>query len=381
MKAVPCLTWLLFIGTFVAQAGEVTIQSTDVHGNMTFNELTTATGYRVDWATNLLETAWKTSAPPGIAMIPATGAGTQSVTVDVQQARVFFRVVATLLPPSGMVLIPDGRFVMGNATNVFPASEGIAGETPQHTVYVSSFWMDQHEVTKALWDEVKTWADANGYFFNHSGSGKGTSYPVHTVDWYDAVKWCNARSEKEGLTPCYRTNGVTYWSGTNNNVECDWSANGYRLPTEAEWEKAARGGVADTRFPWTDYTNNISHAKANHYADSGLFGYDLSNGYHPSYSGGGPPYTSPVGSFAPNGYGLYDMAGNVWEWCWDWYSSTYYDTSPDADPTGPSSGTFRMLRGGGWSYNAALARLAKRDVNYLPSIAYNSGGFRCVRGP
>ena len=103
--------------------------------------------------------------------------------------------------------------------------------------------------------------------------------------------------------------------GNNNNVVCDWSANGYRLPTEAEWEKASRGRMAGTRFPWTDYTNNISHEKANYYGHFYQYpaDYDLSDGYHPTYATGGIPYTSPVGSFAPNGYGLYDIVGNVWE--------------------------------------------------------------------
>ena len=188
---------------------------------------------------------------------------------------------------------------MGNATNVFPASEGYSDELPQHTVYVSAFYMDRYEVTKALWDEVKTWADTNGYAFENAGSGKATNHPVHTVNWYDVVKWCNARSEKEGLTPCYTTNGVTYKTGNDNNVVCNWSANGYRLPTEAEWEKAARGGVADTRFPWTDYTNKISHAKANYYGNSGSYSYDLSSGYHPTYSNGRLSLQQSSGELCP----------------------------------------------------------------------------------
>jgi sulfatase modifying factor 1 len=283
--------------------------------------------------------------------------------------------------PSGMVLIPAGNLVMGNATNIFPAGEGQTDELPQHTVNVSGFYMDRHEMTKALWDEVKTWAATHGYAFDHAGSGKAANHPVHTVSWYDVVKWCNARSQKEGLTPCYTANGVTYKTGNNSNVVCNWSANGYRLPTEAEWEKASRGGVANTRFPWMDYTNKISHAKANYEGRSDIYSYDLSSGYHPTYATGGTPYSSPVGSFAPNGYGLYDMAGNMEEWCWDWYDGNYYSSSPGTDPKGPASSpdSYRVLRGGSWAARAHYTRCANRG-SYYPDVEFDVIGFRCARG-
>ena len=378
MKTMKWMLRLALIGTLTVQANDLVIQSFETSGELTFNEMTNATKYRVDWTTNLIEVAWSTSAPPGVAAIPAAGSGTRTVTVGVQQIKSFYRVVATLLP-SVMVLIPAGSFMMGNATNVFSASEGYSDELPQHTVNVSAFYMDRYEVTKALWDEVKTWANTNGYVFENTGSGKAANHPVHTVNWYDVAKWCNARSEKEGLTPCYTTNGVTYKTGNNSNVVCNWSAKGYRLPTEAEWEKAARGGVENTRFPWTDYTNNISHAKANYYGKSGSYSYDLSSGYHPTYATGGYPYSSPVGSFAPNGYGLYDMAGNMWEWIWDGYSSSGYSSSPGTDPKGAASGSLRVLRGGSWYFSALITRCAHRYYNYPDYESYYMG-FRCVRG-
>lgn len=285
-------------------------------------------------------------------------------------------------PPSvAMVLIPAGSFQMGDSFR-----EGDSDERPVHTVTVSAFYMDKYEVAKAFWDEVANWAAANGYDIKaEDGSGKAGSHPVIDVTWYEAVKWANARSEREGLTPCYYTDGTqrtVYRTGRVNvpNDAVKWSGCGYRLPTEAEWEYAARGGCAGRRFPWCD-TDTIQHARANYYSDS-RYSYDTSptRGYHPTYATGGEPYTSPVGSFAPNGYGLYDMAGNVWEWVWDWYNEGYYTFSPGSDPRGPASGSRRVVRGGSWANYAVYCRVASRDYG-APDSSYVSIGFRAVRPP
>jgi formylglycine-generating enzyme required for sulfatase activity len=286
--------------------------------------------------------------------------------------------------PQGMALIPSGSFAMGNPTNIFLASEGVTNELPQHTVNVRAFYMDIYEVTKALWDEVRTFNSGNGYSL-YIGDGKDPGHPVINVNWYEALKWCNARSELEGLTPVYYTDAnltMLYKSGQVHPF-VDWNANGYRLPTEAEWEKAARGGVADTRFPWTDYTNRISWAKANYYGAGSFYSYDL-NGtigeFSPYFQDAVFPYTSPVGYFAPNGYGLYDMAGNTMEWCWDNYQADYYASSPSNDPRGPAGSLlYRVMRGGSWQFQAVYARIAFRSYAD-PTEARQYISFRCVRG-
>jgi len=287
----------------------------------------------------------------------------------------FFLVNPTTVPEMEFALIPAGSFEMGDQSD---PKVGWDEELPVHTVYVSAFYMAKYETTKELWDEVRGWGLANGYTDLPAGNGsfasKRANHPVHSINWYAMVEWCNARSQMEGLTPCYTVSGAVYTTGSSDAVSCNWAASGYRLPTEAEWEKAARGGVVGKNFPWGD---TISHSQANYYSDS-YFSYDVSptRGYHPDYAVGEDPYTSPVGSFAANGYGLYDMAGNVWEWCWDWFDS--YASSPGSDPRGPASGSHRVFRGGSWDGLADNCRAAYRCFNN-PSDTNCEGGFRLAR--
>ena len=263
------------------------------------------------------------------------------------------------------ILIPAGSFTMGRT------SGEVYGDAPPVTVTLSAFYIGKNEVTKELWDEVYTWAKSNGYndfsvFFNN---GKPSNHPVTSISWFDAVKWCNARSQKEGLIPCYTVNGSVMKNGTTAPT-MNWTANGYRLPTEAEWEKAARGGVSGKRFPWGGDT--ISHDQANYRSNTGFF--------HPIYSSNTVgPYTSPIGSFAENGYGLNDMAGNVWEWCWDWYGeSSYVNDAADPRSIG-SAAIYRVSRGGSWNENDWDCSAARRGA-FGPMMAGGSNnGFRIAR--
>jgi len=294
-----------------------------------------------------------------------------------------FRCVRRATAP-GLVIIPAGTFQMGDTF-----SEGSTNELPLHTVYVSAFYLERREVTKELWDSVYLWAITNGYAFDNAGEGKAANHPVQTNTWFDAVKWCNARSEMEGLTPAYYTdtsltNIYVYRAAGQFNLWTNfvkWNANGYRLPTEAEWEKAARGGLIGQRFPWGD---TITHTQANYYSTTD-YSYDVSTtrGYNPAYSGSGFPNTNPTDDFSPNVYGLYGMADNVSEWCWDWYDAGWYSkaAATNNNTCGPRGDgmTYRVRRGGSWNVYANKVRSAYREYNGPASAVYYVG-FRCVRG-
>ena len=255
-----------------------------------------------------------------------------------------------------MVLIPAGEFEMGTDSSEVSQlvqwakkwySEARASqfedEAPRHTVYLDAFYMDRYEVTNALY---KKFMDATGHKApEHWDSGgaynfpfDGPDQPVAYVSWYDAKAYAE-------------------WAGK-------------RLPTEAQWEKAARGGLAGKRFPWGDSDPDGSQCN---FADNRYWGHSdksVKDGYR---------YTAPVGSFSPNGYGLYDMAGNVWEWCADWYDEKYYANSPGSKPTGPGSGTSRVLRGGSWWNAPDDLRAAARGWYYYDQSSFSrNGGFRCV---
>jgi len=298
-------------------------------------------------------------------------------------AQVFVAMVAMLVSaigqvPQNMALVPASSFQMGDSLDgIYPT------ELPTHTVYVSDFYVDKYEVSGKLWNEVYSWAISRGYDFYNSGSYREENHPVQTVRWYDAAKWCNARSEMEGLVPAYYTDPtkVAVYRTGFQNIKNDWVSwdKGYRLPTEAEWEKAARGGLNGKRFPLGD---TITHLQANYYS-SDAYSYDISTTrqYHPtynrSYNNSGFPFTSPIGSFEPNGYGLYDMAGNVWEWCWDKYDPSYYSSSPEHNPLGTDSGYDVVVRSGSWANDAKSCRSSDREVWSIVS-AYNFVGFRTV---
>jgi formylglycine-generating enzyme len=258
-----------------------------------------------------------------------------------------------------MVLIKGGTFTMGSPDDEPERQD----DELQHQVTVSSFFIGKYEVTQKEYQEIMG--------TNPSGF-KGDNLPVENVSWYDAVEYCNKRSQKEGLTPAYTINTKQSDPSHKNDDEdsikytVTWNknANGYRLPTEAGWEYACRAG---TTTPFNT-GNNITTSQANY------------NGNYPYNNNAKGEYrekTTPIGSFVPNAWGLYDMHGNVDEWCWDWYGEDY-PTGAQTDPVGAVTGFSRVLRGGSWYSDGQALRSAYR-LNSNPSNRGSFIGFRLVR--
>jgi len=248
------------------------------------------------------------------------------------------------------VFVQGGTFQMGSNT--------YSNELPIHSVTLSSFLIGKYEVTQEEWETVMT-GNNNGISATPSSFSGNPNRPVESVSWYAAIVFCNRKSIQEGLTPCYEMNGGTSpdnW-GTWNTITCNWSANGYRLPTEAEWEYAARGG---------NQSNGYTYSGSNTVGDVA---------WYSSNSGG---QTHDVGTKAPNELGIYDMSGNVREWCWDWYDDSYYSSSPSSNPKGPISGSYRVNRGGSWYSNGVYCRVAYRR-SFSPGNSLYDLGFRLVR--
>jgi formylglycine-generating enzyme required for sulfatase activity len=244
----------------------------------------------------------------------------------------------TITTKSGleMALIPAGEFLMGD-------NRGDNDEKPAHNVRVSAFYMDTHEITQKAYASLMQ---------NNPAKSKAPDKPVEQVDWYHAVLYCNLRSLKEGLKPCYDANTLT----------CDFRADGYRLPTEAEWECACRAGT-QTRYSFGDAPVKLNACAW--------------------FKDNASQTTHPAAQKLPNPWGLYDMHGNVAEWCHDIYGATYYQQNQTNDPSGPAAGDKRVLRGGSWRATDDACRSSARQSE-SPRFAdacfgSDAYGFRCVR--
>jgi formylglycine-generating enzyme required for sulfatase activity len=255
-----------------------------------------------------------------------------------ESAPVTRQTTTTIITADGLsvVLIPAGQFIMGD-------NEGDTDEKPAHPVQVSAFYMDTHEVSQKAYE---------GLMEKNPSKFKAPDKPVDQVDWYHAVLYCNMRSRKEGLKPCYDP----------KTLACDFTANGYRLPTEAEWEYACRAGTKDKYSAGSDPARLKTCA---------WFKANANQAPH------------PVGQKTPNPWGLCDMHGNVAEWCHDIYSENYYQQSESKDPRGPSAGDKRVLRGGSWrsSEDGCRASARNSETPRFADACFGSDayGFRCVR--
>jgi len=250
-------------------------------------------------------------------------------------------------PPQGMSSIPAGEFWMGRVHYFLIDEVGWLerdrrDDLPAHKIYIDTFYMDKYEVTN---QDFSRFLDSTGgrklWYWPEGKIAKGEErFPVHDVTWFQADAYCKSI--------------------------------GKRLPTEAEWERAARGGLDRMKFSWGDGGLGLSGSDT----DTQVSG-EATNTKRAHV--GFPFGPTTVGSYPPNGFGLYDMTGNVWEWINDWYDRDYYTVTPERNPPGPSNGTYRVIRGGGWSDDDDR-NLMNHYRNFAdPSKGASTIGFRCAK--
>jgi sulfatase modifying factor 1 len=235
--------------------------------------------------------------------------------------------------PGNMILVQGGPFLMGS-------KDGGSGERPAHQVALNNFYIGKFEVTQEEWCAIM---GKNPSFW------VGAKSPVESINWYEAVEYCNQRSRMEGLTPCY--------SGNGDSMICNFEADGYRLPTEAEWEYASRGGATSGNYK---YSGSDNLDEVGWYTKNSTF------------------KNEPVGQKKANELGIHDMSGNLWEWCWDWYDREFYKKSPYQNPHGPSSGLRRVMRGGCTINSEEFVQTTYRGCS-KPNYLSRSLGLRLVR--
>lgn len=414
------LVWLassLMLGQALS-AQTVNITSATRPGLLTWTTPFTNSSSALLFSTNLNSGVWLPAR-----QVLTTGAVFNTTLPEPKSPVAFYRVQAQDVSnvPTGMTLVPGGTFMMGDYQNGAPVY--FDNEKPVHAVMVSSFLMAKFETSNEEMRRTMQWAydhglvaatassvtnlegdsrllldlagNDHGYPLTHLGFSNGVFYvkegreqfPSTGVTWCGAMAYCNYRSDMEGLQRC-----ITFTNRINQNVSdwsCDFSKNGYRLPTEAEWEKAARGGFTGHYYPWESFGGSYEQHWSGGFANcSGSYDpYEVNSYATPvGYYNG---LQTPPGPNMANGYGLYDMAGNVWEWCWDYYQHNWYsEAGASADdstgPDGPFAGNlflqFRVIRGGGGGYYQQWLRNSCRHLQGW-SQEYPSAvlGFRPVR--
>ncbi len=322
-------------------ADTVTLEYSTDRGNSWILITDSATGLNYNW------------------MIPKTASTSCRAKVTVQTKK---RI-------KGMTIVSGWTFQMGNPNE--KSDDPMVGfELPVHEVTISKpFYMGKYEVTQ------KEYFDVMG---NNPSRFKGDNRPVEQVSWYEAVKYCNKRSEKEGLEPCYTISG--------KKVTCDFDANGYRLPTDAEWEYVCKVGIQTDLISGAITSADTLHVTKDFEQDTYLTGlYRVASSIHSDNHArfmdmrvDYPGQTHDVGQGRPNYFGIYNLNDNVNEYCWDWYEDGYYARSPKVDPRGPESGTYKTMRVGHWKCSAKVCRFYRLVCIKLTDKRYTDG-FRIVR--